>query len=393
MRAYAFVIPHQNQVVAKEGVGTGSERTRAGERPECWFKPIPRERLKHMKSARYGRFLTAILLVSAFLMQVANSASGAIVSVKADIGQIRIDRVPHDVSQDKVESDNTAWAFEELQCHPLTIDLPVTVLLENYAYLLPAEFKTADAEDQFFHGVVPAGTVVSSHYIFVDELQDNPGSAVVQGRVTFDAEIIAVISNEFGPEHEYLGNEWRISSREVGLPYVVYGHADYQGVEYAGPGKTQSDGDWWVIEPDGRTISFCFKNGSGQDNLRVITSNDENKKENEFPLYASSMDFGGGPLAVAQTASYYGDISFNWSPSSGLRLSSGGASFKSSGSTPGDSYTWDDQWTTELRDSPSGGSDDDTPEESDKTVVVPEPSGLAILGLGLIIAGWRRKRR
>ncbi len=345
-----------------------------------------------MKSPRYGRYLTAILLAIAFLMQVVNTASGAILSASADIGQIRIDRIPHDVSQDKVESDNTAWAFEELQYHPLTIDLPVTVLMGNYAYLLPAEFKTADAEDEFFHGVVPAGTVVSSHYIFIDEIRSNPGSAIVQGHITFDAEIIAVISNEIGPEHKYLGNEWRISSREVGLPHVIYGHADYQGVEYAGSGNTQSGGDWWVIEPDGRTISFCFRNDSGQDNLRVITSTDENKKENEFPL-ASSMDFGGGPLATATSGSYYGNVSFAWAPSSGMSLGSSGASFRSSDPVPGDSYTWDEEWTTELRDRPRGGPGEDTPGESDKTVVTPEPSGLAILSLGLVIAGWRRKRR
>ena len=172
---------------------------------------------------------------------------------------------PADVSQDVTGSDTVAHLFEEKQNYVLSQDIGVNVLMDNYTDPLPAVFENAWDESMDLYGFIPQGTEVSSHYLFMDQQEWNFQIGHAEGSVTFDGQILGVISNEVFLCN-FPGNEWEISAAELGLPSVTYGPVNFQGMDYIFPS------DSWSIGPDGRTLNFEFNVTTGQDNLRVITA-------------------------------------------------------------------------------------------------------------------------
>lgn len=220
---------------------------------------------------RYANVLPCLLGVLGWLAQPADSSiilSSGAVDVVTPGGGGANPGLPWDVSQGEYESDSVITAFNELQNHTLTADIAVTVLISNYIAnggTFPALFDQVTDEKNVYRGYLTQGTVVSSHYVFLDQDEAISGAALLTGSITFDDPIVGVLSNVFGTGPNFPGNEWQLSATELGLTGVTYWPVTDPGVEYSGT-------EQWQISSDLKTISFTLNVTSGQDNLRIITA-------------------------------------------------------------------------------------------------------------------------
>jgi hypothetical protein len=183
--------------------------------------------------------LTAIFVVASL---VTTNSRAAIVS---STGAVVETAVPESVVHQQYESDKEIRAFNEVQSSTLESDVSVNItspgIYDRTTVLSP--------------GTIPAGTVVSSHFLHLDPRKFNP--AVLPGSVTFDADIIGVI---------VLDNALDSSDSELGAAGTAYPANDYRGLEL------DVNRDVIIIDPDLRTLTVLFEAGENIDQIRVVTS-------------------------------------------------------------------------------------------------------------------------
>ena len=171
--------------------------------------------------------------------------------VSADIvsstgGQVLpVEPPPADITDGASARDDTAILFVETDETPLTGG----VLLD----ITQPGTVAPTGGDQYASGslspaVVPAGTVVASHYIHTDALVEGTAFA---GSVTFSCEIAGLIVRRAS----MLG-----SDDELARPGVAYDSVRQIGVP-----------DSVTLSADLRTVSFSFQTFDGTDQIRIVT--------------------------------------------------------------------------------------------------------------------------
>ncbi|MBN1845578.1 MAG: hypothetical protein JW810_07835 [Sedimentisphaerales bacterium] len=163
-----------------------------------------------------------VALVCGFFL-LANSVHAAIVG-----GTVTKIDPPANTGQDN-QQVNALLGFDELQHVLLTSDLVIDA---------PA-------------GVIPAGTVVSSHYV----IYDPAGSSSITGTVVVDQHVVGLI---------YMTDTLN-DSDYLGVPVTNYLNPTMRGFE-AGDTAT-------IIDPN--TVSFSLSASSPGDYARIITASDQ----------------------------------------------------------------------------------------------------------------------
>lgn len=180
-------------------------------------------------------------LAGAALFAAATTASAAIVATTGSIVHIA---PPPSVSIQELESNTEMFAFDEQQnvtlSDPVNVDITVPGTYNDPSLLTP--------------GTIPAGTVVSSHFVHADKIQ-GIGRVHLIGTVEVDADIlgIAVIGTTLD------GTDF------LGAPGTIYPTGGFQRqLALAG-------GDFVIEHVDRRTVTIKVSLSSHLDQVRVIT--------------------------------------------------------------------------------------------------------------------------
>jgi hypothetical protein len=107
------------------------------------------------------------------------TASATIVSTS---GQMTLIAAPPSVLIKDLVSNSTMFAFNEQQCVRTAADIPVDITGPG----------TYDDVSKLTPGVIPAGTLVSSHYVHSDKVGDDPPPIDLEGSITTDADILGI---------------------------------------------------------------------------------------------------------------------------------------------------------------------------------------------------------
>lgn len=177
-----------------------------------------------------ARRLLLVAAATAFAVAAAPRAEAAITGVVPDVVLF----TPTDVSLHQTESDTDIIAFDERQCFSLVDDLVTDT------NVIPAE----------------PWNVVSSHLLLLDP---ETGGFVLDGKASFDGQIIGVISSSSGLDD---------SDAECGLSTVTYpapGTEANRGLE-----GFQANDRYRIIQ-GGRGIQVQMDVPSFSDQIRVIT--------------------------------------------------------------------------------------------------------------------------
>ncbi len=136
---------------------------------------------------------------------------------------------PANVGNNNQDTNGVLYAFDEKQHHVLTVALDVNITPGGGAQ------------------TIPVGTVVSSHYVFVDPISDTVG-----GTVSFSDDIIGIVE---------VDSDLDASAAELGAPGTTYssplllGLESVDSVSISGP----------------RQITLSFQASDPGDYVRVIT--------------------------------------------------------------------------------------------------------------------------
>jgi hypothetical protein len=204
--------------------------------------------------------LTAIFVLTAL---VTTNSWAAIVSTT---GAVVETDPPESVIHQHYESDTEIRAFDEVQSFTLESDMSANITSQG----------TYGGTPDLSPGTIPAGTVVSSHFLHLDPRKFNP--VVLPGAVTFDADIIGVI---------VLDDELDSSDGVLGAAGTTYPSNDYRGLEL------DVNRDVVIIDPDLRTLTVLFEAGENIDQIRVITSDSSGDIAISPPSgeYVTTQDF------------------------------------------------------------------------------------------------------
>jgi hypothetical protein len=180
----------------------------------------------------------AVVLVSASL---AGAAGAAIVVAAGDAKKIP---PPASVRLGMLQSDARIFAFDEQQCVRLDRALPVNITQ-------PGRY---DEQKDLTPGRIPAGTLVSSHFVHVDSETGARGNPIFfSGRVATDARVLGIaIFQRALNDTDVLGapgTEYPKQSRQLNI-WV---------------------NDFVVLERDARTLRVRLGNHTHSDQIRVIT--------------------------------------------------------------------------------------------------------------------------
>ena len=150
---------------------------------------------------------------------------------------------PASVQPGGSESDSVVIAFDEGQVHlrePLSVDASATGTYDDLADLVG--------------GSIPTDTIVKSHLLHFDPVT----GATLSGTVFFEDPVIGVIASA-----ERLDN----SDYRVG---TIRSTAYVAGMGDRGPDLDGTDDDQFTVS--GSTVDFALREGSGIDEIRVITT-------------------------------------------------------------------------------------------------------------------------
>jgi len=175
------------------------------------------------------RYLLGITVAVAFV----GSAEAAILSGNVTTANKSFLKIapPPAVGDDNQQDATHLLAFDERQNHTLTVPLTLNITSSGVGNV-----------------IVPAGTVVSSHYVFYDPADP----AGIQGTVNFTETVLGIIE---------VDGDLDASAAEVGAPGTVYNSPNLLGLE----------GIDAVSVSGPNQIEFNVSAGSPGDYVRVIT--------------------------------------------------------------------------------------------------------------------------
>jgi hypothetical protein len=141
------------------------------------------------------------------------------------------------------ESNTQTWAFNEVSNFTLTAALPVNATTPG----------TYTSNGALTPGVIPAGTPISSHYLYSDPVGGS--LSVYEGFVEFDQPILGVIVLRADLN----------SSDFLGAPGTLYADNTARGMEL-------SQAERFVITISGARVNYRFETSSATDDIRIITA-------------------------------------------------------------------------------------------------------------------------
>jgi hypothetical protein len=184
----------------------------------------------------------AAAAVASALVVVA-PAQAEIVSTSGDV--VEITPAPGtDLNLHQFESDTEIRAFDEQQ--NVTLAAPLLLNINQPG--------TYDEQADLTGGQIPAGTVVSSHFVHADQVGTSP-AIHLDGCVTVDDPIVGIIT---GP------NRLRASD--------FLGHANVTYPAFGGGVEFEQQDDVVIWQVDDHTVCVDFHMGAHSDQIRVITS-------------------------------------------------------------------------------------------------------------------------
>jgi uncharacterized protein (TIGR03382 family) len=170
-------------------------------------------------------------------------SSTTIAAITTAGGDAVLGPAPASTLLNALESNTVVRAFNEAANFTLATNLPVNAttpgVYNSNASLTP--------------GIIAAGTVVSSHYIYADPIGDGP--ALYEGFVEFDQPIIGVIVLRGGLN----------STDFLGAPGTIYGDNTARGMELSG-------NEAFSITVSQFRVNFRFNTTSATDDIRVLTA-------------------------------------------------------------------------------------------------------------------------
>jgi hypothetical protein len=117
------------------------------------------------------------------VLTAAGLSTGVWASITSVAGQMTLIAPPPSVELHEVESDTTQFAFNERQCVLLGTPLKVNISTPG----------TFDDETDLTPASIPAGTMVSSHFVHADKVGKTGPRAELEGTLTTNADILGVI--------------------------------------------------------------------------------------------------------------------------------------------------------------------------------------------------------
>jgi hypothetical protein len=186
------------------------------------------------------RPLATIVAASAFAL--AAGTSHAI--IVASGGSSAVIAPPASTALGALESNTDAWAFNEVQSFTLTAPLAVDATTPG----------TYNSNASLTPGVIPAGTIVNSHYIYSDPVGGT--ESVYEGFVRFSQPIIGIIVFRAGLNG---------SDAILGASGTTYADNAARGLELS------ANADRFVITLSQFEVRYNFRTSGATDDIRVLT--------------------------------------------------------------------------------------------------------------------------
>jgi hypothetical protein len=180
------------------------------------------------------------------LLAAAALAAAAGATIVSTSGQMTLIAPPPSVDFGALQSDTTMFAFNEQQCVRTTADLPVDITIPG----------TYDDSSDLTPGVIPSGTLVSSHFVNSDKIGTQPPRVELEGSIVTDADIMGIAISE------HALNE----SDVLGAPGTIYPTGKFgRGL------NLDSQNDFVIEQIDKRTVVVHSDVRIHSDQVRVIT--------------------------------------------------------------------------------------------------------------------------
>ena len=180
------------------------------------------------------------------LLAAAALAAAAGATIVSTSGQMTLIAPPPSVDIGALQSNTTMYAFDEQQCVRTTADMPVDITVPG----------TYDDVSDLTPGVIPAGTLVSSHFVNADKVGTQPPRIELEGSIVTNADIIGI---------EIMQHSLNVSD-VLGAPGTIYPTGKF------GRGLNLDDQNDFVIEQiDKRTVVVHSDVRVHTDQVRVIT--------------------------------------------------------------------------------------------------------------------------
>lgn len=184
--------------------------------------------------------MTRAITIAAIAWTLAGAAQGAITLTGGDA---LLGPAPASTLLDATESNTIARAFNEASSFTLATNLPVNATS-------PGVYTSNGA---LTPGVIAAGTVVNSHYLYADPVGDGP--AMYEGFMEFDQPILGVI----------VLRGTLNSTDFLGAAGTLYGDNAARGMELSG-------NEAFTITLSQFRVNFRFNTSGATDDIRVITA-------------------------------------------------------------------------------------------------------------------------
>jgi hypothetical protein len=180
------------------------------------------------------------------VLAAAALAAAAGATIVSTSGQMTLISPPPSVDIGALQSNTTMYAFNEQQCVRTAADLPVDITVPG----------TYDDSSDLTPGVIPAGTLVSSHFVNADKVGTQPPRIELEGSIVTDADILGIA---------ILQHSLNVTD-VLGAPGTIYPTGKF------GRGLNPDDQNDFVIEQiDKRTVVVHSDVRVHTDQVRVIT--------------------------------------------------------------------------------------------------------------------------
>lgn len=190
-----------------------------------------------------NKWIYTLILGTGFMMGLAIRLNAQIVGTT---GQVTVlSSPPASVVEEALESNNTAYIFEE---HANFV-LPINV---NVDATLPGTYNSTGS---LTPGTIPAGTPVNIYFLHSDTVDESRHEYI--GTITFAQPILGVLA---------LKSTLDPTDSVLGAPGTLYpvGSGNWRGLEFNNP-------DHFRISADSKTLWFRFNTFGAVDQIRILT--------------------------------------------------------------------------------------------------------------------------